>query len=215
MPSRSSSDRARRPFVTLTRQRRRSLVIQLQGRMLRNAHYTGSTLFDSHHLLIDPDEPNRVHTWVDVVFPGLDRFTLWNAAFITTQMAKIDLASEQAHEQISVRLAAANETYESRWTKHLIPRKRAGEQRMYRMAFAPEKHYDCLEGQTYSQACEALEQSLMQSLPMPPARFEIDLGYAYGIGLHAVVDVATLDAAAIEQTIARFRALGETNWVTP
>ena len=209
MPSRSSSDRARRPFVTLPRQRRRSLVIRLQGRMKRNAHYTGSTLFDSDHLLIDPDEPNRLHTWVDVVFPGLDRFTLWNAAFITTQMAKNDLASEQAHKEISAQLAAANETYETRWTKHLIPRKRAGEQRMYRMEFAPEKHYDCLDGQTYSQACEALEKSLMQSLPMPPARFEIDRSYAYGIGLHAVVNVVNLDAAAIEETIARFSALGE------
>ena len=127
MPNRSSSDRARRPFVTLPRHRRRSLVIRLQGRM-RCAHYTGSTLFDSDHLLINPEEPNRLHGWVDVVFSGLDRFTLWNAAFITTEMAKRDLASEQAHEQISAQLAAANETYESRWTAHLIPRKRAGEQ---------------------------------------------------------------------------------------
>lgn len=213
MPNRSSSDRARRPFVTLPRHRRRSLVIRLQGRMLRNAHYTGSTLFDSDHLLINPEEPNRLHGWVDVVFPGLDRFTLWNAAFITTEMAKSDLASEQAHEQISAGLVAANETYGSRWTTHLIPRKRAGERRMYRMAFAPEKHYDCLDGQTYSQACEALEQSLMQSLPTPPERFEVDRSYAYGIGLNAVVDVVSLDAAAIEQTIARFRALGEEGWI--
>ena len=189
MPSRSSSDRARRPFVALPRHRRRSLVIRLQGRMLRNAHYTGSTLFDSDHLLIDPDEPNRLHTWVDIVFAGLDRFTLWNAALITTQMAKSDLASSQAHDQISARLAAANETYESRWTTYLIPRKRAGEQRTYRMEFAPEKRYDCLDGQTYSQACEALEEKLMQSLPTPPERFEIQRGYAYGIGLHAVVNV--------------------------
>ena len=189
------------------------MVIRLQGRMLRNAHYTGSTLFDSHHLLIDPEEPNRLHSWVDVVFPDLDRFTLWNAAFITTEMAKSDLASEQAYEQINAKLAAANETHEPRWTKHLIPRKRAGEQRMYRMEFAPEKYYDCLQSQTYSQACDVLEQSLMQSLPTPPERFEIQRGYAYGIGLHAVVNVANLDAAAIEQTIARFRALGERNGV--
>ncbi len=72
-------------------------------------------------------------------------------------MANSDLASEQAHDQINARLAAANETYESRWITHLIPRKRAGEQRMYRMAFAPEKHYVCLDGQTFSQAREALE----------------------------------------------------------
>ena len=148
-----------------------------------------------------------------MVFPGLDRFTLWNAAFITTEIAKSDLASEQAHEQISARLAAVNETYESRWTTHLIPRKKAGEQRLYRMEFAPEKHYDCLYGQAYSQTCEALGQLLMQSLPTPPERFEIQRGYAYGVRLHAVVDVATLDAAAIDQTIARFGALVETNWV--
>ena len=161
MTDRSSSDRAIRPFVSLPRHRRRSLVIRLQSRMLRNAHYTGSTLFDSDHLLINPEEPNRLHSWVDIVFPGLDRFTLWNAAFITTEMAKSDLASEQAYDQINARLAAANETDETRWTTHLIPRKRAGEQRMYRMEFAPEKHYDCLDGQTYLQAREASEKTLM------------------------------------------------------
>lgn len=109
MPSRSSSCTATRSFVSLARHQRRSLVIRLQGRMLRNAQCTGSTLFGSHHLLIDPEEPNRSRTWVDIVFPGLDRFTLWNAAFITTEMAKSDRASEQAHQEISVRLAAVNE----------------------------------------------------------------------------------------------------------
>lgn len=53
----------------------------------------------------------------------------------------------------------------------------------------------------------------MQSLPTPPERFEIDRKYAYGIGLHSVVNVANLDAAAIEPTIARFRGLGEKRWV--
>lgn len=52
----------------------------------------------------------------------------------------------------------------------------------------------------------------MQSLPTPPERFEIQRGYAYGVGLLAVVNVVSLDAAAIEQTIARLRALGETDW---
>ena len=118
MPSRSSSDRARRPFVTLPRHRRRSLVIRLQTRMLQNTHYTGSTLFDSHHLLINPEVPNRLHSCVDVAFPGLDRFTPWNAAFVTTVMAKSDLAKSQAHEQISAQLAEANETHESRWITH-------------------------------------------------------------------------------------------------
>ena len=45
----------------------------------------GSMLFDLHDVLIDPEEPNRIHSWVDVVFAGLHYFTLWNAAFITTE----------------------------------------------------------------------------------------------------------------------------------
>ena len=87
------------------------LYQKLLDSYIQSNQNTGSTLFDSHYLLIDPDEPNRQHTWVDGMFPRLDRFALWNAAFITTEMAKSDLASEQAHEQISARLAAANETY--------------------------------------------------------------------------------------------------------
>lgn len=211
MPTRSSR-RAIKPFVSLPRHRRRNAVIKLQGRMLRNISTTGSAMFDSHQLLTDPDEPQRVHEWVDIVFPGLDRFTLWNAEFITTRMAKQDAARHAAYEQIDAQLAQAGLVYEPRWTSHLIPRKRPGETRMYRMAFAPELRYDVLGGQTYREACDALETQLMQTLPTPPERFEIDRGYAYGIGLHAVVNVPTLDTTAIERTIMRFRALGERNW---
>jgi hypothetical protein len=158
MPTRPNR-RAIRPFVSLPRHRRRSAVIALQGRMLRHADYTGSTLFDSHQLLIDPEEPDRLHAWVDIVFPGLDRFTLWNAEFITTEMAKLDLARARSHDEIDTLLEAANENYESGWTTHLIPRKHPGEQRIYRAEFAPEKHYDCLNGQTYRQACIAFKPS--------------------------------------------------------
>ena len=42
--------------------------------------------------------------------------------------------------------------------------------------------------------------------------FEIDPSYAYAIGLHAVVDEPTLDRAAIERCIERFRKLGEREW---
>ena len=214
MPDRSSTRRSTRPFVNLPRHRRRSLVIALQSRMLRNAHYTGSALFDSHHLLINPEEPDRLHAWVDVVFPGmLDRFTLWNAEFITTQVAKRDIARNLAYADIDDKLKTVGETYDPSWTTHLIPPSQPGGQRMYRMEFAPEKHYDCLDGQTYRQACDAREEQLMQTLPEPPERFEIDRSYAYGIGLHVVANVATFDTATIEQTIGRFRALGEKDWM--
>ena len=44
-------------------------------------------------------------------------------------------------------------------------------------------------------------------------RFVTDRGYVYGIGLHAVVREATLDRAAIERTIQRFRDIGERDWL--
>ena len=42
--------------------------------------------------------------------------------------------------------------------------------------------------------------------------FAADRGYAYGVGLHAVVDEPTLDRAAVERCIQRFRDLGERDW---
>ena len=51
------------------------------------------------------------------------------------------------------------------------------------------------------------------SLPAPFKRFGVDRNYAYGIGLHAVVDAANLDTEVIERTITRFRAVGENSWV--
>jgi hypothetical protein len=56
-----SSRRAIKPFVSLPRHRRHNAVIKLQGRMLRNISTTGSAMFDSYQLLMDPNEPQRVH----------------------------------------------------------------------------------------------------------------------------------------------------------
>ena len=42
--------------------------------------------------------------------------------------------------------------------------------------------------------------------------FTTDRGYAYGIGLHAVVAETNINLDAIVRTIQRFRALGERDW---
>jgi len=43
-------------------------------------------------------------------------------------------------------------------------------------------------------------------------QFDIDRGYAYGIGLHAVIDVPSIDVQAIDAFIQRFRSIGELPW---
>ena len=69
------------------------------------------------------------------------------------------------------------------------------------------------EGRTFNQECERLEALyLATDAPVIGERFVTDRSYAYGIGLHAVVDEVTFDGAAIERTIQRFRDLGECDW---
>ena len=134
-------------FVDLPRHKRRSAVVRLGWQI---AQRSDGAEFWADHLLEDPDDPDHVHRWVDATFLGVDRFTLWNAEFITTQLAM----------------------------------------------------EDAIRGRAF---CKT-------DAPVITDRFEIDRGYAYGIGLHAVVAETNLDRAAIERTIQRFRDCGERAW---
>jgi hypothetical protein len=201
------------PFAQLARHRRRSAVRKLQDTIRKNAAQTGSQLFHTDHLLVDPEEPERLHAWVDVCFLGLDRFTLWNAEFITPEVALQDIAYERAFEETHAKLEAAGEVYESNQLSHAIAPTRPGGMKTYRIEFLPEKRYPCLDGLTFSKALNALEQELLKTLPMPGESFKINRKFRYGIGLSAVVRVETFDVAAIERTIHRFRESGERDWV--
>jgi hypothetical protein len=163
-------------FVELARHRRRTAVRKLQADILKHAAQTGSALFYTHHLLEDPLEPGRAHPWVDVYFLGKDRFTLWNAEFITPQVALHDLAFERAYHEI----------YEQQGIS-----------------------------QGANAAFDALEQALLQTLPLPGERFKTNRKFRHGIGLSAIVQVPTFDVAAIEHTIQRFRDIGEQDWQCP
>jgi hypothetical protein len=180
------------PFSKLARHRRRTAVRALQHTIRQQAAQTGSLLFFTHHLLLDPSEPQRPHPWVDVLFLGTDRFTLWNAEFITPEVARQDMAFMRAFEQIEAKLTAAGEVYQASYARGL-----------------PEQRYPCLNGLTFSEAQSAVEQELLATLPLPGESFKTNRKYRYGIGLTAVAQVASFDVAAIEKTILRFREIGE------
>ena len=197
-------------FVDLPRHKRRNAVVRLGWQIERRAD---GAEFWTDHLLEDPDEPNRIHHWVDVTFLGADRFTLWNAEFITTQLAMEDAINSRAFSETNVRLSPEESETEFKWEWKSVPLQSPGGLRAKELVQRPDRHYSQFEGRTFRQESERLEALYLASEPpMIKERFEIDRGYAYGIGLHAVVAEANLDRAAIERTIQRFRDGGECAW---
>lgn len=197
-------------FVDLPRHKRRSAVVRLGWQIAQRTDGAG---FWTEHLLEDPDEPNRIHRWVDVTFLSADRFTLWNAEFITTQLAKEDAIHARAFSETNALLSADESEAEFKWEWKSVPLKRPGDLRARELLQRPDRHYSQFEGRTFNQECERLEALYFESdPPVITERFEIDRGYAYGIGLHAVVAETNLDRTAIERTIQRFRGSGERDW---
>jgi len=198
------------PFVELPRHKRRSAVVRLGWKIARQAD--GQT-FWTDHLLEDPEDPHRIHGWVDVYFLGADRFTLWNAEFITTALAAEDEISGQSFQAACAQLSPEETENEFALEWKTVPRKHPGAMRAKEMVFPPALPYPQFDGRTFRQECDRLEAHyLATSPPVVAERFVVDRSYAYGIGLHAVVAENTLDRAAIERTIQRFRELGEKDW---
>ncbi len=209
MPNRFNTRKHVR-FVDLPRHQRRSAVVRLGWQIARRSDGAG---FWTDHLLEDPDYPNHVHHWVDVTFLGADRFTLWNAEFITTQMALEDATQSRAYSEAHALLSADESEAEFKWEWKTVPLKHPGGLRSKEWVQRPDHHYSQFEGRTFRQETERLEALYLASdPPVIKERFEIDRGYAYGIGLHAVVAEENLDRAAIERTIQRFRHSGERAW---
>lgn len=68
-------------------------------------------------------------------------------------------------------------------------------------------------GLTYWDYCRQLEREIIErEPPVVYESFELDRSYAYGTGLHLVVDAEGFDRVTIERVIDRFMEIGQTNW---
>ncbi|MBA3057327.1 MAG: hypothetical protein KJ614_13645 [Gammaproteobacteria bacterium] len=205
--------RKHQPFVSLSLHQRRDAVVQLKWRIDRNALQTGIRDFWTDHLLQDPDDPARTFQWIDIYFIGRDRCTLWNAALITTALARQDAISARAFDATWAKLSAAEKAIESALEFKRIPRKHPSEPRYSEWVRRPDSHYAQFDGRTFRQECDRLEAHIAATSPPNIGEsFTLDHAYAYGIGLHATVAEDHLDLAAIERSIARFRDIGERDW---
>lgn len=106
----------RPPFVTLPRHKRSHEVIRLKGKMRRDvAEYGGR--FTSRLVLNEPGRPDLYNQWFDFYFPGTDRFTIWNASFMTARKAFWDKAHDIAHTRVAAMLTPEDreENSKLRW----------------------------------------------------------------------------------------------------
>lgn len=201
------------PFMELPRHKRRNAVVRLGWKIARQADGQD---FWTDHLLEDPEDPHRSHRWVDVYFLGADRFTFWNAEFISTALAVEDEIRGRSFNAAYAQLSPEEIAYEFSMEWKTVPRKHEGAARMKELVQRSVRHYPQFDGRTFRQECDRLEvQYMATSPPVVAERFVIDRSYAYGIGLHAVVAENHLNRVAIERAIQRFRELGEKNWNAP
>ena len=204
------SIQARSPFVALSRHKRRDAVVRMGWKI---ANQPEGYPFWTDHLLIDPQDPERIHDWVDVYFLGADRFTFWNAEIVTLRLARQDEVEGRSFKAVYAQLNEQEIAREFAIETVAVPRTRPGQMRTRQWVQRPVQRYPQFEGRSFTEECQRLEANFLASDPPEVTeRFEIDPSYAYGIGLHALVDEPTLDRAAIERCIERFRKLGEREW---
>jgi hypothetical protein len=148
-----------------------------------------------------------------VYFLGADRFTFWNATVETLQLAQQDELRDRSFKLAYAQLSAEEIKLEFAIETVSVSRKRPGQMRSRLWIQQPKRGYSQFEGRTFHAECERLEVHLLATDPPTISEsFAADRGYAYGVGLDAVVDEPTLDRAAIERCIQRFRDLGERDW---
>lgn len=112
----------RPPFVTLPRHKRSHEVIRLKGKMRRDAAEYGGR-FTSRLVLNEPGRPDLYNQWFDFYFPGTDRFTIWNASFVTARKAFWDKAHDLAHTRVGAMLTPEEREENSNW--EFVPAQRS------------------------------------------------------------------------------------------
>ncbi len=85
--------------------------------------------------------------------------------------------------------------------------------RMFRMVERPKLVYEKYNGLSFIEYQDKLADEIVQYEPPEIFEsFETDRSYCYGTGLNMVVHVDEINQATIEESIRRFRQVGETDW---
>ncbi|BBE08780.1 Uncharacterized protein MCB1EB_0619 [Mycoavidus cysteinexigens] len=205
----------RPPFVTLLRHKRSHEVICLMGKMRRDAADYGGR-FTSRLVLNEPGRPDLYNQWFDFYFPGTDRFTIWNASFVTARKAFWDKAHDIAHTRVAEMLTPEEREENSKLECVPAQRSSTGKIFTYTLAEREEIRFEQFGGLTFHEQWRKLESEIARNEPpVIHESFKLDRSYVYGIGLKIVLDVDVVNQASIEAAIDRFFSVGETDWISP
>jgi hypothetical protein len=117
---------ARSPFVTLPRHKRRDTVVRM-GRKIANQ--PEGYRFWADHLLTDPEDPARIHHWVDMYFLAADRFMFWNAEIVTLRLARQNEVKDRSFKAAFVQLNEQETARECAIETVAVPRTRPSQMR--------------------------------------------------------------------------------------
>ena len=197
------------PYGQLSRRKQRDNFIRLRQKIRNDTSIYGGE-FTSDHVLNEPGRPALYNQWADAYFLGSDGLTIWNATIITAAREFWDEVEELAHSRAwdmltpEEQAAEAEIKFEPIWSNG---------QRMFRMAERPKLVYEKYSGLSFIEYQDKLAEEIVQNEPPEIFEsFETDRSYCYGTGLNMVVHVDEINQATIEESIRRFRQVGESNW---
>jgi hypothetical protein len=203
------------PFSKLPRHKKKDLYFRLKKKIEKTKSSYGQN-FTSHLLLNEKDRPTIFNQWFDFYFLGLDGETIWNTVIYTANQAYWDAINDLAFKEAD-RLCPSDKNFNI--DDFLIP--------VYDKQIGKKLHYIMKEQEiepklnnlTHSEFVENYSIKLIHedkgnTTPIFES-FKINKHYRYGIGLYAIVDVPEINAETIETMIAKFRSIGEKNWVNP
>jgi len=204
----------RLPFSMLPRHKRREAVIRLKGKIRRDATEYGGH-FTSHLVLNEPGRPDLYNQWFNFYFPGTDKFTIWNAYFITARKAFWNKLQDIAFNRAYAQLTAQEREENFKWEFVPAERSNTGKILTYKLAERQPMRFEQFSGRTFREQWHKLESEIARDEPpLIYESFKLERGYVYGIGLSIVLDVDVINQVTIESAIERFIAIGETDWTS-
>ena len=160
---------------------------------------------------MEEDRPDLYNQWFDFYFLGRDRFTIWNACIYTARLAFWDAVRDLALERALAKLTPEEREEENKFETVLSCYKDG--QRYYTLKKNPVRTYEKLNGLSFKEYWEKLENEIARNEPpVIYESFRLDTSYRYGIGLHIIIDAESINRMVIEQAIDRFYEIGEKEW---
>jgi hypothetical protein len=198
-----------RPFVALSQRKRRELHVRLRWKIRCEAPLYGGRF--TSRLIMEEVRPELYNQWFDFYFLGRDRFTIWNASICTARLAFWDAVSELALDRTFAKLTPEECEEENKFEREFSCYKNG--QRYYTLKKNPERTYDKLNGLSFREYWEKLENEIARNEPpVIYESFRVDTSFRYGIGLYIVVEAGSINRMVIEQAIDRFYEIGEKKW---